>query len=210
VLADAAHGGPVPVGHGCGGGRLAAGCPAWPLPQCPHARPRSRVSAAPRACGLPVSGSHLRRPCVRKAEIRRRRRPGPRDQRGRPSATCAAAAAVPEWGGCGSAAVLPQPASAAAAWVAAEPDAADTVAVRCCSATAVAVRRAGVRTDGACCGHCRSLRASAATGTGRPAGAWTAAATAGTRGRAGGRVGRRAGHAHTSWPAAQRPGPPRR
>jgi len=57
VVAGAAHWGPVPVGHRC---RVvdgpAAGCPAWPLPQCPRALRRSRVSAVPGASWLPVSG----------------------------------------------------------------------------------------------------------------------------------------------------------
>ena len=45
-------------------------------------------------------------------------------------------AAVLPWrrnGGCGSAAVLPQPDTAAGVGVAAEPDTADALAVRCCS-----------------------------------------------------------------------------
>jgi hypothetical protein len=77
--------------------------------------------------------------------------------------------------------------------------------------TAASGTTAGVRTAGVRPGHCRSLRVSAATGTGRLAGGcWTGPATAGRRGRAGGRAGRRAGRARRSWPAAPRPGPPGR
>jgi hypothetical protein len=85
----------------------------------------------------------------------------------------------------------------------------DAVSVRCPPLrpeTAAWVRTAAVRP-----GPCRSLPVSAATGTGRLAGGcWRGAATAGRRGRAGGRAGRRAGRAHTSWPGAPTPGPPRR
>jgi hypothetical protein len=181
---------------------------------------RSRVSEVPRACALPVSG----RPPPVSACLDSRYPPaastGPLDQRRRANATCGA---LP-WcriGGCGSAAVLPQPAGqldmAAGVWVAAEPDAVDAFAVRCCfrnrgrcpqgRARTVGVRRVGVRR-----GHCRSLRVSAATGTGRmPGGRWTrAAATAGTPGRVHSAAGRRAGRARRSWPAAPRPARPRR
>jgi hypothetical protein len=52
---------------------------------------------------------------------------------------------------------------------------------------------------------------SRATGSGRRPGVhWRGAATAGMRGRADGRAGRRAGRARRSWPAAPRPAPPRR
>ena len=109
----------------------AAGCPAWPLPQCPHA---PAAVAGVRGAGAPA-GSRCPAGRVRTAGTRRPRRPGPLDQRRRASATCVALASRRN-GGCGSAAVLPQPAgqpdTAAGVWAAAEPDTADAVAVRCC------------------------------------------------------------------------------
>jgi hypothetical protein len=57
---------------------------------------------------------------------------GPHDQRRRANPTCAVLPPRRN-GGCGSAADLPQPGTAAGVWVAAEPDTADALAVRCCS-----------------------------------------------------------------------------
>jgi hypothetical protein len=77
VVAGAAHWGPVPVGHRC---RVvdgpAAGCPAWPLPQCPHALRRSRVSAVPGRAGSRCSAGRVRCPGIRTAVLRWLRRPG--------------------------------------------------------------------------------------------------------------------------------------
>jgi hypothetical protein len=112
----------------------AAGHPAWPLPQCTHARRQSWVSAGPRACGLPLSGRPRPVSARPTAATSRLRRPGPLDQCRRASATWAA---LP-WcrnGSSGSAAVLPQPAAqpgtAAGVQGVADPDKADAVAVRC-------------------------------------------------------------------------------
>jgi hypothetical protein len=85
--------------------------------------------------------------------------------------------------------------------------------------TAVAV--SGVQGAGRPCGHadpavsaagsCRSLRVSAATGSGRLTGVrWSGAATAARPAGAAGQAARGAAHAHRSWPAAPAPGPPRR
>jgi hypothetical protein len=154
-------------------GRRCPPCPGRAGSRCPAGRvrcPRGRTAGVRQAAsGQPVSAGRVDLAL---------------DQRRRATATCAA---LP-WcrtGGCWSAAVLPQPAgkpdTVAGVWVAAELDAAD----------AVAVRRVGVRTAGVRPGPCRSLRVSAATGTGRLAGGcWRGAATAGRRGRAGGRAGR--------------------
>jgi hypothetical protein len=60
-------------------------------------------------------------------------------------------------------------------------------------------------------GRCRSLRVSAATGSGRLTGVrWSGAATAARPAGAVGRAARGAARAHRSWPAAPGPGPPRR
>ena len=76
VVAGAAHWGPVPVGHRC---RVvdgpAAGCPAWPLPQCPPALRRSRVSAVSGRAGSRCSAGRVRCPRIRTAVLRWLRRP---------------------------------------------------------------------------------------------------------------------------------------
>jgi hypothetical protein len=76
VVAGAAHWGPVPVGHRC---RVvdgpAAGYPAWPLPQCPRALRRSRVSTVPGRAGSRRSAGRVRCPRIRTAILRWLRRP---------------------------------------------------------------------------------------------------------------------------------------
>jgi hypothetical protein len=101
MLAGAAHCGPfrsdmAAVVHGS-----AAGCPVRLLPQCPHALPRSPVSAVPRrACSRasgrprPVStrpDSRCPAGCVRTAGIRRPRGPGlltSADEQAQPARRC--------------------------------------------------------------------------------------------------------------------------
>jgi hypothetical protein len=61
----------------------AAGCPAWPLPQCPHAPAAVAGSAVPGRAGSRCPAGHVRCPRLRTAGIRRLRRPGPLDQRRR-------------------------------------------------------------------------------------------------------------------------------
>jgi hypothetical protein len=76
ALAGAAHWGPVPVGHGCWVvDGPAVGCPAWSLPQCPHALRRSRVSAVPGRAGSRCSAGRVRCSHVRTAVLRWLRRP---------------------------------------------------------------------------------------------------------------------------------------
>jgi hypothetical protein len=186
---------PAAVVHGA-----AAGHPAWPLPQCTHAPAAVVGVRSAGACGLPLSGSRVRCPCVRTAATSRLRRPGLRDQHRRASATWAA---LP-WcrnGGSGSAAVLPQPAAqpdtAAGVQGVAEPDTADAVDVRCCFRNRGRVRTVDVRR-----GHFCSLRVSAATGTVRRVGDhWWDAASASGREQAGRSDGRGAGCGHRSSPA---------
>jgi hypothetical protein len=114
---------PLLVGHGC---RVvdgsAAGCPAWPLPQCPHALRRSRVSAVPGRAGSRYPDS--RSPLAAST--------WPLDQRRRENPICTVLPSRRN-GGCRSTAVLPQPDTTAGVWAAAEPDTADALAVHCCS-----------------------------------------------------------------------------
>jgi hypothetical protein len=138
-----------------------AGCPAWPLPQCPHSLRQSRVSAVLRCAGCRCPAGRLRCPRGRTAGIHRQRRPGPGDQRGRASATCAALPSRRN-GGRGSApSCRSRPGDRTprvGIWVAAEPDTADALAVRCCfrnrgrcpDGWPVSGRLAGVRTVGRC------------------------------------------------------------
>ena len=67
----------------------AAGCPAWTLPQCPHAPAEVVDVRRAGACGLPVSGRP--RPVSARPDSRSppAASPGPLDQRRRASATCA-------------------------------------------------------------------------------------------------------------------------
>jgi hypothetical protein len=85
-----------------------------------------------RACGLPMVG---RPPPVSTQPDSRAPLAASTwqlDQRRRTNPTCPVLPSRRN-GGCGSAAVLPQPDTAAGVWVAAEPDTADALAVRCCS-----------------------------------------------------------------------------
>jgi hypothetical protein len=182
----------------------AAGCPGWPLPQCPHAPAAVAGVRRAGACGLPVSGrprpvsarpdsryptgrvdlAHLTSADAQPQRARRCRRVG------------TAAAGPPDF--------LPRPAGqpdiAAGVWVAADRTPRTPWLSAATSGTAVGVRRVGVRTVGWCpdgwtgrCaddwtvgvrrGHFRGLWVSTATETGRPVGGrWTGAATAGRRG----------------------------
>jgi hypothetical protein len=179
------------LGHGCGGGgrfrcRLSSGAAV-------------AVSACPcRSCGCPhrraVAGDRcpargVRCPRVRAGGVRRPRRlswlTSAAEQAWRRGRT-------PSWDGdCGSpqswpAAVHPGNRGPRAVSGRREIGRCDSVLCRCCSRD---VRTVGVRR-----GHCRSLRVSTATETGRLAGGrWTGAATAGTRGPVGAGGGRRAG-----------------
>jgi hypothetical protein len=184
VLAGAAHCGPVPVGHGCGGGRCCRRLSSLATAAvstyscggggCPHCR-------GVRAPGCPAG--HVRCPRVRTAGLRRPRRPGPLDQRRRASPS---RVALPSRRNGGSG---PPPSwrsrsdTAAGVWVAAEPDTADALAVRCCFRNrgrcpegSVSRRLVSAADTSAAC------RCPSATGTGRPVGGrWTGAATAGRR-----------------------------
>ena len=125
--------GPVPVGHGCrSGGRS---CCRLPSVAAAAARPCPAAVAGVRcagACGLPVSARPRPVSTHRDSRSPLAAFTWQLDQRRRANSTCA----VPPWrrnGGCWSAAVLPQPDTAAGVGVAAEPDTADALAVRCCS-----------------------------------------------------------------------------
>jgi hypothetical protein len=196
MLAGAAHRGPfrldtAAVVHSC-----AAGLCSAPLPQRPRALPRSPVSTVrapgcpaghlwcPRASGQPVSAGRVdlaplnqRRREAQRARCRRcgtaaagppqscRSRPGSRT-RGR----CPGSFGT---GRRGCPLPLPEPRSVSGRW---------SVSGRSVSAGWVSGRlvsgRSSVRR-----GHCRSLRVSAATGTGRLAGVHSSgAATDGTHG----------------------------
>jgi hypothetical protein len=163
VLAGTAHWGPVPVGHGC---RVvdgpAAGCPAWPLPQCPHALRRSRVSAVPWRAGSRCSAGRVRCPGIRTAVLRWLRRPGhltSTDEQIRHARSCrrAATAAAGPPPSCPSR--TPRPVSGwlqnrtpRTPWLSAAPG--TTVGVH-----KVGVRTAGVRTaDTAGAGGCPPLQ----------------------------------------------------
>jgi hypothetical protein len=101
---------PVPVGHGCGGGRCCcrlSSVAAAAVSACP-CRGRGCPQCRGRA-GSWCPAGRVRCSRVRTAGTSRPRRPGPLDQRKRATPPCAA---LP-WcrnGGCGPAAVLPQPA----------------------------------------------------------------------------------------------------
>jgi hypothetical protein len=86
----------------------AAGCPAWPLPRCPHTPAAVAGVRSAGACGLPVSGRP--RPVSRHPDSGSPLAASTwqLDQHRRANPTCA----VQPWrrnGGWGSAAVLPQP-----------------------------------------------------------------------------------------------------
>jgi hypothetical protein len=218
VLASAAQRSPVRAGH-----RLRRWTPLLPAVQ--RGRCRSvRLPCGGRGCPQGPGRADARCPAgrlwcprVRTAGIRRLRvdlaqvtSADEQAQRARPCRRAATAAAGPPQ-------FLPEPAgqpdtAADGHPQAAEPDTAHAVAARLLlPEPRTGVRTVGVRTVSVRRGHGSSLRVSAATGTGRlPGDRWTGAATAGRRERAGAGGGRRAGRARRSWPAAPRPGPPRR
>jgi hypothetical protein len=132
VLADAAHCGPVPVGHGCGGGRCCcrpSSVTAAAVSTCPCGG--RWVSAVPGASWLPVSG----RPPPVSAPPDSRDPPAASTWHTRPAQTKQAQPAR-HCRSTGTAPAGPQPAmhpnTAAGVRVAAEPDTADATAVRCC------------------------------------------------------------------------------
>jgi hypothetical protein len=137
----AAHCGPVPVGHGCGAGRLCC-------------RPSSVAAAAASACPAAVTAVHSAgaggrlvsgRPCPVSARPDSRYPPAASglltsvDEQVQPARRCRSAetAAAGPPPSCRS-----QLGTAAGVWVAAAADTADAVAVRCC------FRNGGRRQDG--------------------------------------------------------------
>ena len=114
-----------------GGERSCCRLSSVPLPQCPPCPAAvAGVRSAGRA-GSRCSAGRVRCPRIRTA-VPVAASTWQLDQGRRANPTCAILPSRRN-GGCGSAAVLPQPDTAAGVWVAAKPDTAEALAVRCCS-----------------------------------------------------------------------------